>query len=429
MLPISLKENVKVSYIDSLFTATTSLCVTGLVSVKNGIAYTYSDFGKVYIAILMQIGGLGVITFALIFIVLINKRISISQQSLIKESFNLTSFADIKKIFKKIVLISLIIELIGAILVFIDFYFIYHMNFSTALRFSLFHSIASFNNSGIDIIGKCSLMDFKDDIFLNIVTSLLIISGGFGYFVLIDLLNKKFKFKKLMLQSKIVITYSLALIIIGGISIYLLELNNEKLSIMNSLFLSVSSRTAGFSVSNLSNYRHSTLIAIMVLMFIGASSGSAGGGIKTTTLAVFLAYFRSLLTNKKPNLFKRSIKDDTIKRAFIIILLGLFLFILGTFLILLIEGDQIYLLNEKRINTYQENCTIYTSIDFAFETISAFATVGLSTGFTPYFKDSSKIILIALMFIGRVGIITIAMSFRSKNRVLYSYVEEDIAIG
>lgn len=428
-LPISLKNGIKVSYIDSLFTATTSLCVTGLISVKGGIASTYSTFGKVIIAILMQIGGLGVTTFGLIFIVFTKKKIKAKEQTLIKENFNLTSYVNIRKLFIEILFVSLICEIIGAILTFFDFYFIHHMNFFDSIGKSIFHSIAAFNNSGIDILGSNSLINYSNDYYLNIITSILIILGGLGYFVLLDIYKKKFNFKKIILHSKIVVTYSFILIIFGTIFLYLSELSSSDFNLLNSYFMSVSSRTAGFTTYNLSSLRHSTLIIMMILMFIGASSGSAGGGVKTTTIAVFLAYFRSIMTGKNPHLFKRNIKDEFIKKAFIIVIAGLLVFIFGTLLITCIEGDNNYLLNDVVYDSYQEGSKLFSSIDFAFESMSAFATVGLSTGFTPYFEDGSKIILILMMYIGRVGPVTLAMSFKPKNENLYRYVNEDIAIG
>ena len=428
-LPISLNDGIKVSFIDSMFTATTSLCVTGLVSVKGGIAYNYSIFGKIIIAILMQIGGLGVTTFGLIFIVFTKKKIKAKEQTLIKENFNLTSYTNIRKLFIEILIISFTCELIGAILTFIDFYFVHHMGLVDAIGKSIFHSIASFNNSGIDILGSNSLISYKNDVYLNLITSFLIILGGLGYFVLLDIYKKKFNFKKFILHSKIVITYSIILIILGTLTLYISELSNKDFSFLNSYFMSVSTRTAGFTSVDLSSLRHSTLIIMMILMFIGASSGSAGGGIKTTTFAVFLAYFRSIMNGKNPHLFKRNIKDEFIKKSFMIVILGLIVFIFGTLLITAIEGDNNYLLNDTVYDTYQDGSRIYSSIDFAFEAMSAFGTVGLSTGFTPYFSNGSKMILILMMYIGRVGPVTLAMSFKPKSENLYRYVNEDIAIG
>ncbi len=428
-LPISLNEGKKVTFIDSLFTATTSLCVTGLISVKGGIASTYSIFGKVIITLLMQIGGLGVTTLGLIFIVFTKKKIKANEQTLIKENFNLTNYTNIRKLFIGILLVSLICEFIGIVLTFIDFYFIHHMNILDSIGKSIFHSVASFNNSGIDILGSNSLINYSNDIYLNIITSILIILGGFGYFVLLDIYKNKFNFKKFLLHSKIVITYSFLLIIFGAFLLYINELSNDNFNFLNAYFMSVSARTAGFTVVDLSSLRHSTLIILMILMFIGASSGSAGGGVKTTTIAVFLAYFRSIMTGKNPNLFKRNIKDEFIKKAFLIVISGLLVFIIGTLLITGIEGDNNYLLNDKVYDTYQEGSRIYSSIDFAFEAMSAFGTAGLSTGYTPYFKNTSKIILIIMMYIGRVGPVTLAMSFKPKNENLYRYVNEDIAIG
>ena len=164
-------------------------------------------------------------------------------------------------------------------------------------------------------------------------------------------------------------------------------------------------------------------------MFIGGGSGSTAGGIKVTTLAIFLAYFRSIINGKNPSLFKRNIKDNLIKRSFIIISLGLLVFVIGSFIISFFENDINYIKDGIKYNEYIEGCKIYSAFDFAFEAMSAFSNTGNSTGFTPYFNESSKIVLIILMYIGRVGPITLAMSFKSKEECLYRYVSEDIAIG
>jgi len=430
-MPFSLNNGIKVSYVDSIFTATTSLCVTGLISVKQGIADTYSVTGKLIIMLLIQIGGLGVTTFASIFFLLFMKKMDITHQNLIKESWSLTSYKEIRKVFYRIIILTFSIEFVGGILSTLIFYFGYNMNFVDAIFTGFFHSVSSFNNAGIDIIGTTSLINFNTDWLLLALTSVLIILGGLGYLVIIETFAKKFKFKRFSLHTKIVLTYTASLLIVGTLLIYLSELANSTtdINLLNSGFLSVSSRTAGFTSVNLSELGASTLLIIGILMFIGASSGSTGGGVKTTTFALFLVYFRSIITNKTPAIFKRTVSGSLIRRAMIIILLGITFFVTGFLLVCLFENNMIFILDGNRIPEYVEGSLIYNGVDYAFECMSAFGTVGLSTGITPYLSIGSKITLVALMYIGRVGPFTLSTMFRSKKTPLYRYVSEDCNVG
>ncbi len=428
-LPISLKEGVEINFIDALFTSATSLCVTGLISLKEGLVNTFSTFGIVIIAILVEIGGLGVATLGLLLIILINKKVTMKEQTLIKENFNLTNYSDIMKLFFSILMFSYSIKLIGFGFVFIDFYFIHNMSLSDSILKGLFHTISAFNNAGLDLFGNSSLSSFRNDLYLQIVTSFLIIIGGFGYIVIIDIFSKKLKFKKFLLQTKVVLIFSLFLILCGMLLLYVSEINYENINLLDSYFLSVNSRTCGFETVSLYSLRHSTLLIYMILMFIGGGSGSTAGGIKITTFAIFLAYFRGMITGISPHLFKRNIKDELIKKSFIIVILGLLVFVIGAFSISFIENDVNYIKDGIKYNEFVEGAKIYSSFDFAFEAMSAFSNTGNTTGFTPYFTEYSKFILIVLMYIGRVGPITLAMSFKSNEDKLYRYVSEDIAIG
>lgn len=429
--PISLQEGVSVSYIDSLFTTTTSLCVTGLVSIKEGIGDTYNLFGRIFICILIQIGGLGVMTFVTLFFVTFRRRLKITEQTMVKENWNLSSLKQIRKIFYYILAVVFTIETIGAILSFFSFYFIHDFPLQDAIGISIFHSISAFNNAGIDILGPTSLINYSNDHYLLFITSLLIILGGIGYFVIVDVVRNKFRFKRLSLHTKVAISYTLFLIIFGTLVIYITELFNSVsvVSAMDAYFLSVSARTAGFTSVDLYTVRNASLIIICLLMFIGASSGGSGGGIKVTTFAIFIAYMRSLITGKPSTLFKRNLRDDLIKKAMALTMLGFSFFLLGLFLISAIEGNRVYVLDGVRIYEEAEGALSFTTIDFAFEAMSAFGTVGLTTGFTPYFYDASKLILICLMYIGRVGPMTISIMFKPRKEQLYRYVSEDISVG
>lgn len=428
-LPISRNENVEITFLDSLFTSTSASCVTGLLSINNSsIIENYSVFGRIIICILVQIGGLGVATFAMVFILIISSKLSLEQQSLIKESWNLSTFKGLKKIFIYNIIITLVIEGIGALLIFIDLIVLHNNLFSSTLEIianSIFLSISSFNNAGFDLFGGSSLISFNSDPFLLITLSLLIILGGLGYLVIIDIVKNKFKIKKLSLHSKVVLFMSLFLIIAGTILIFAseklssLDSFNEGITLLDSYFLSVSSRTAGMTSFDLYNLNSSTLLIIFVLMFIGASPGGTGGGIKTTTFFVLLLQLRSNIDKKTPHAFRRNIDSATIKKAFSLITLGIFIFVIGIAFIFFFEED-ISILNERS----------FSIKDYLIDAMSAYATVGLSTGYVPYYKEGSKLILILLMYIGRLGPLTISTSlWEKKTGKNWAYISEDLPIG
>ena len=431
--PFSLNEGVKISYVDALFTSTSATCVTGLVSIKEGTAATFSLTGRIIIAILIQLGGLGVTSLAVVIFMIANRRLTFNEQSIIKESWNLKNYQGLRSVFLKIILVSFSFELFGAFLSFFDFYYISNLeNWSVqeCVGLAFFHSISAFNNAGFDLFGTTSLIAFQNDIYINLVTAFLIISGGLGFFVIIDMCTKKFNFKKFSLHSKLVVTFTIGLILCGMFVTYFSEFNNKNgFGALGSYFLSVSTRTAGFTTYDLSKFRDVTLIIYMFLMFVGASPGGTGGGVKTTTFALFFAYMRGILTDRRPYYFKRSISKDLIRKALLIILLGFLFVILGATIICGIEGNLSYILDGNRYDSYVENGVTYTAIDHAFEAMSAFGTVGLSTGFTPYYHTGSKFILISLMYIGRLGPLTISTVFKAKKPQLFRYEEEDVSIG
>lgn len=431
VLPFAYEEGYSPSYIDALFTATTSTCVTGLVSVVDGIGPTYSLFGRIVIGFLIQIGGLGVTTFAVFFFMVISSKISFNEQMLVKETWNLRSFRGLRKVFFLVLVVTFTIETVGAIILFFDFYYIHSYPLDEAVGYAIFHSVSAFNNAGIDLFGNKSFIPFQNDYLLNITTAILIILGGIGFFVIIDVISRGFRFNKFNTHTKVVLSYTAFLLVVGTILIYLCELNNDShTSFFGAFFMSTSTRTAGFSLYDLSTYRDATIFVMTILMFIGASPGGTGGGIKTATLAVLLAYFRGLVLGKNPTLFRRRMSDDLIKRAFLILLLGISVFLCGVFLICIFEGNVNYIsATGDKIFEYQEGAIRFSFIDYVFEAMSAFGTVGLTTGFTPYYSIGSKIVLILLMYIGRVGPLSISTVIRRKNMKKFDYVVEDIRIG
>ncbi len=414
IMPFSLQEGVSISYIDALFTAVSCTCVTGLSTVPLGVASTFSIVGRIIMCILIQLGGLGVTFVAVLIFVIFSRKLSFNQQSLIKENWNLISLKNVKRIFLFITIVTAINEIIGAILLFLDFFFLHEMSAPRAIMFALFHSVSAYNNAGFDLFGTTSYIGLNGDYLLIFTTIFLIISGGFGYFTVYEIIHKKFNWTKSSLQAKIVIFYTGVLIIIGTFGIFFIELANSEtdVSFIGSLFMSVSSRTAGFSLFDLSQFKTATLLLIMILMYIGASPGGTGGGIKTTTIAIVVSYIRGLITDRKPYAFRRSISKSLARTAMLIMTLSLGAFVIGMFMLSIFEKENSFDL-----------------IDIAFETMSALATVGFSTGITTTLTFGSKLTLIFLMYVGRLGPLTLANSIKSRKIQTYSYVEENVSIG
>ena len=401
-LPISLKEGVEISLLDSYFITISSICVTGLSTVD--VANTFNIFGVSVIAILIQIGGLGVVCAGLSIILLAGSKIGIKERILIKESLNVNTLKGIVKLVLSIFKITFIIELIGSVVVFFGFKKYY--DFKNAIIISIFHSISSFNNAGFDLIGNYkNLTPFKNDFIINFATSFLIILGGLGFLVIKDVIEKK-SFIKLTLHSKIVITTTLILIFVGTFLIWI----TQDISLIGAYFASVTTRTAGFNTYDYSLFNNVGLIILMILMFIGASPSSTGGGIKTTSLYIMIKGTLSICSNKKCHSFKRYITLETINKAYIILFLGILVVLFSTFGLCLFEKDISF-------------------INLLFESISAFATVGLSNGVTPQLCSISKIIIMITMFIGRVGALTLISTWSKKGKTNVQYPEENIMIG
>ncbi|MGB8454652.1 MAG: potassium transporter TrkG [Anaerocolumna sp.] len=402
IFPFSANKGVKVSLIDALFTATSAVCVTGLTTID--VSDSFNVLGRIVIALLIQVGGLGFASVGVGFFLLARKRVSFKDRLVVKEALNLGSVKGIVKLVKSILLITVCFELVGVILSFIVFSKDYPP--LTALGMSMFHAVSSFNNAGFDVLGGFKgLVDYADNVLLNLTTCGLVIFGGLGFFVIKEIIHKR-SFKKFSLHTKIVITMTATLLISGTLLIKL----TQNVSWLGAFFFSTSSRTAGFATYAVGSFTNAGLFVIIILMFIGASPGSTGGGIKTTTAFTLFKSAHSVSTNNHCSAFKRRIPQDVVIKAFIIMLLAAFLICVDTFLISIIEPQ-------------------YSFIQVLFEVVSAFGTVGLSTGITPELSVWSKIVLILTMFIGRLGPLTVATiwSFRKMPNVTYS--EETITIG
>lgn len=401
-LPFSANETVNVSFVDALFTSTSAVCVTGLIAVDS--YDTFNSIGQAIIAVLIQVGGLGVTSIGVGLVLISGKYVDLKQRALVREAWNFNSFSGIAKLVKSVLCMTLCFELVGAFLSFLVFRKDYP--FSRALGISVFHSVAAFNNSGFDILGGFkNLTGYADNILLNLTTCLLIIFGGLGFLVILDVINKR-SFHKLTLHSKVVILTTAILLAVGTILLCFAE----DIPVLGAFFFSTSARTAGFSTYNVGAFSNAGLFILTILMFIGASPGSTGGGIKTTTFFVMVQTLRASITNQHCQSFRRKIPGEVITKAFIITGLSLFLVCTGSIVLCIMEPQ-------------------YSFIQNLFEIVSAFGTVGLSTGITPDLGDDSKLLLTLMMYIGRVGPLTIASIWFSKDRSPVHCVEEMISIG
>ncbi len=409
ILPCSVNEGVKVRYIDALYTSTSAVCVTGLIAIDVGTAFT--PIGQFFLAALIQIGGLGVTSVGAGIILAIGRKINNRGRNLIREASNLYSSKGIVRFIRSVFLTTIAFELTGAALSFIVFVKDYPP--LKALGISLFHSIAAFNNSGFDNLGlsgelynNINFIPYQNNVLLNLVTCGLIIFGGIGFLVIKEVIDKKFRWKKFSMHTKVVISMSLFLIVTGTL---LLKLT-ENISWMGAFFHSVSARTAGFSTYFLGDFSSAGLLVLILLMFIGASPGSTGGGIKTSTFFVLLQGIKSAAINKSEKGFKYAIPSGTFKKAAVITLLALGVVLTGTYLMLIMEPHIDF-------------------IDAMFEITSAFGTVGLSTGITGSLCDGSKLLSIIIMYIGRLGPLTIANLWYFTKVERVEYPEGNIAIG
>ncbi len=403
-LPCSLKDGVDISYIDALYTSTSAVCVTGLVVVDAGD--TFSVFGQIVLGLLIQIGGLGVTAVGTGIIIAMGKKVDLKGRNLIRESLNVDSGKGLVGFIKDIFITTIVFELLGAVSSF--FVFVQDYPPLKAIGISLFHSVAAFNNSGFDVLGNFqNLIPYQNNIALNIITCTLIFFGGIGFLVIREMWLTKGRWRKMSMHSKVVISVSVSLIVIGAL---LLKLTQNDMSWLGAFFHSVSARTAGFSTYPLGNLTESGLLVLTVLMFIGASPGSTGGGIKTSTFFVLLQGIKSASSNKSEKAFNYAVPQYAFRKASVITLLALGVVMLGTFLMSIFE-PQLAL------------------SDILFEITSAFGTVGLSTGISPDLTPYSKFLCIVIMYIGRLGPLTVASLwyFGEKERV--SYPDGNIAIG
>ena len=422
-LPISSTNGNAVPYIDALFTATTSTCVTGLVTLPT--FSTWSVFGQVVILILIQVGGLGVITIMSGLMLLLNRNLGIGDRLLIQDAFNLNTMSGLAKFVKNVLFGTLIVEGTGAVL----YMLVFIPEFGArGIWVSIFNSVSAFCNAGIDIIAENSLCNYATNPLINIVTSALVILGGLGYIVWWDVLrvfkslsprNRKIV-RHLTLHSKIAITVTAGLILVGAILIFVFEYVNPltigELSwfdkVQVSLFQSVTTRTAGFASVPQENLTNASAAISIILMLIGGSPVGTAGGMKTVTIAVLVCSAYATIRNKNSAaLFGRRISEDSVKKA-VAVAVAFFTICAASTVLLLATSNA-------------------SAIDVVYETVSATATVGLSRNFTATLNTFGKLIIIATMYFGRVGPISLAVALGSKNESqnVISEPTEDISIG
>lgn len=398
-LPVSRNPEMSpISLTDALFTATSSVCVTGLVVVDTG-SY-FSIFGQVLILILLQIGGLGIMTFSGFFTLIIGEKMSLFERYTARDAVSGFSASETGKFLVSIVLTTFIIEIIGAGLLLISFS--KKMPFGQALYTSIFHSVSAFCNAGFSLFSN-SLIAYKSNGLVNFTIMILIMLGGIGFSVLVNLFRKiKKKDTRFTLHTKLVLTATVFLILSGAIGFYFLEINNLLANIplgngiLTSLFSSITTRTAGFNTVDFGQARESTLFFMSIFMFIGASPGSTGGGIKTTTIVILaLTIYNTLRGRSHVRMFGREIPIDLIRKSLVLFFLSISWLAILILLIGSIES--------------------FTFSRVLFECVSAFGTVGLSTGITTQLSKVSKILITITMFAGRVGPLTLILSLGMNN--------------
>lgn len=418
MMPFSTVSPI--SPVDAVFTATSAVCVTGLI-VKD----TPNDFttaGQIIIMLLIQIGGLGYMTSATIISLAVGKKIGLGERLIMKEALNVINLGGIIRFTKAVLFMTLLFEFAGAVL--LTFRFMDDYALSEAIFYGIFHSISAFNNAGFSLFSD-NLMHYRGDIIVNIVISTLIIVGGIGFIVISDLYNYwKKKIFRISVHTKIVLVTTFSLILAGAVLIYYFEHSNPdtfrnlslKERLLSSYFASISPRTAGFNTLDYSSMKLETLFLTIILMFIGASPGGTGGGVKTTIFAIVLASMVSIIRNMRDTIiFKRRIPMETVAKSHLLLVLGLVFVIIMSLIVIRLEDT-----------TYMKSM---------FEVTSAFGTVGLSIGdggvrsLSAIFSPIGKLLISFAMFAGRLGPLTLAVAVISKKEEMFRYPEGNVIIG
>ena len=429
MLPFSTTDGHGLNFVDSVFMASSAVCVTGL-SVKD-LGTELTVYGQAVMLLLIQCGGLGFMTLTSMLFMMLGRRFSLHDRMNLAESMAQDKLQGVVKMTKYAIFITLTIELVGVMLLAIRF--VPDFGWKRGLWYSVFHSVSAFCNAGFDILGNgSSFIPYVNDVLVNITLMLLIVLGGLGFAVIVNIMTAARKrigktdteIKRLRLHSKVVLLMTAILLIAGAVLIFALEYRNPKTfanipmqeRILPSLFQSVTARTAGFASIPQTDLTHESKLVTCILMFVGASPAGTGGGIKTTTLAIVLLFIWAVMRNRQDiELFKRRLSWGIVRRALSIFFLALGVIAVGVLLLSVFERGK-----------------PFTPGDMAFEVISAVTTTGLSTGITGSLSSASRLLLSLIMFMGRVGVLTVALNIgglTNKNTKNIQYPLEDIPVG
>jgi len=420
-LPLAAGKGGHLSFVDALFTSTSAVCVTGLTVVDTGKDLSFA--GQMVTLLLFQTGGLGIITFSTVLFGLMGRGISFKGREIVQSTFLHTPQRDLIVIAKWVLLSTFLIEGIGVLLLFIRF----SMDFPPAVAFyqALYHAVSAFNNAGFSLFSD-SLIGYQSDILVNLTVSGLIVLGGIGFIVQFEVFNRlRGATKKLSIHTRMVLLTTALLIVLGAVLFYLFEMNHmlkgksAVTQMLISLFQSITPRTAGFNTVDIGLLTNATILVMMILMFIGASPGSTGGGIKTTSFTLLmLMIWNRMRGSDDVNVFNRTMPKEILIRTISIIFASAFSVCLITSILLFAGGTEN--LNPAQSRNY--------FVEYMFETISAFGTVGLSMGITPKMTDMQKLAITLMMFAGRVGPLTLAFSWHSSRRKI-TYAEESVMVG
>ncbi len=427
-LPICNQEPI--AFMDALFTSTSAVCVTGLVTIVPAAQFTV--VGKVVLLILIQIGGLGVIGCATAFFLLLKKRITLRERVVMQESYSMDGLGGVVGMVRKVILGTFVVEGVGALLY--AFQFVPEYGLLRGAAYAVFHAVSAFCNAGIDILGADSLAGYAGNPLVNFTTMMLVVLSGIGFVVWYDVIGnvrriykkevpKKWWFTRLKLHSKLAIVTTLVLLLVGALAVFLMEYSNPDTlggmplgdKVMASMFQSVTTRTAGFYTISQGALHEETKLVSSILMFIGGSPGGTAGGVKTTTIAMLVLWCITLIRGgKDAECFGRKITVSNFRTGFAVVTLAFLILIGGTLAILMIEKDSVAM------------------TDVLFETSSAIGTVGLTADLTPQLKRASQVIIMFLMYVGRIGPMTLALSFAGKQNPkdkLRELPQERIMVG
>ena len=418
LLSLPICNTKPITLLDALFTATTAVCVTGLVTVVPATQFTL--IGKIILLVLIQIGGLGVIACMIGFFVILRRRITVRERIMIQETYNMEGISGMIAFILRVIKGTFIIEIIGAVLY--SFQFIPEFGWKKGIWYSVFHSISAFCNAGIDILGDSSLMVYATNPIINLTTMFLVVMGGIGFMVWYDVRTNRKQLKKLTLHSKLALTMTIFLIVLGTLFVFLLKYSNpatigdmsigEKL--MVSAFHSVSTRTAGFATVSQAGLRPGTKFLTTLWMFIGGSPGGTAGGIKTTTIAMLLLTCGNVVFGKRDTeCFGRKIPEGNIRTGFSVVVVAFSFLFTGLTLLTVFEPEMDFL-------------------SLLYEAVSAIGTVGLTADVTPYLSTASKIVIMCMMYIGRLGPVTMALVFGTRKNMkerIRELPEQRIMVG